>query len=198
MADRPLASSRPLRRVLNAPLLVVAVIAVLLDDLFRAFVVPAVRALARIGLVRRIEAGIAKLPATGILMLFLIPLAVIEPFKLYGLYLFGQGHFLSGIGMFVLAKVVGLGLAERLFAVGRDKLLSIRWFAWCHARVLRIRDHVHGWLARTEAWRQATRILAFVRLKAGALRRGAARLLRPRARGRFAAARRRVRHYRAA
>lgn len=184
-----------MRRVLNAPLLIMAVVVVLLDDVFRAVVVPAVQAMARVGLIRWIEARIARLPPVGILMLFLIPLAIIEPFKIYALYLFGQGRFLSGIMMFVLAKVVGLGLAERLFAVGRDKLLSIRWFAWCHARVLLVRDQVHAWLARTQVWQQAVRVLGFVRGKAASLRRGVARLLRPR--GRFAAARRRVRHFRA-
>ncbi|MEZ0169834.1 hypothetical protein [Microvirga sp. TS319] len=194
MAGRPVHPFRRMRRVLNAPLLIVAVVAVLLDDVFRSFVVPAVQALARVGLIRRIEAAIAKLPPVGILMLFLIPLAVIEPFKIYGLYLFGQGHFLSGLLMFALAKVVGLGLAERLFAVGRDKLLSIRWFAWCYARVLLIRDYVHAWLARSPVWRRAVRIIGVVRGKANALRRGVARLLRPG--GRFAAARRRVRRFR--
>ncbi|WP_445504506.1 hypothetical protein [Microvirga sp. G4-2] len=197
MADRLVAPSRRVRRVLNAPLLLIAVVVVLVDDVFRAFVVPAMHALARLGLIRRIEAGIAKLPPTGILMLFLIPLAIIEPFKVYALYLFGQGRFLSGVLMFVLAKVVGLGLAERLFAIGRDKLLSIRWFAWCHARVLLIRDQVHAWLARTRFWPQAIRIVGFVRRKATALRHGVARLLHLRSKGRLAAARRRVRHYRA-
>jgi len=196
MAERSVALSRRLRRVLNAPLLLVAVIVVLVDDVFRVFVIPAVRALARLGLIRRIEAGVAKLPPTGILMLFLIPLAIIEPFKVYALYLFGQGRFLSGAAMFVLAKVIGLGLAERLFAIGRDKLLSIRWFAWCHARALLIRDHVHAWLARSPFWQQVIRSVGFLRGKAAALRRGVARLLRLPPKGRFAAARRRVRHYR--
>lgn len=197
MADRRPSRFLSVRRILNAPLLLIAVLIVLVDDFFRAFVIPAVRALAQLGLIRRIEASIAKLPPVGILLLFLIPLAIIEPFKIYALYLFGEGRFLAGILTFMLAKVVGLGLAERLFAIGRDKLLSIRWFAWCHARALSIRDHVHAWLARTRFWPQAKRFVGFVRGRAAALRRGVARLLHLRPKGRLAAARRRVRHYRA-
>jgi hypothetical protein len=198
MAGGSTALSRRLKRLLNAPLLLLSVLVVLLDDAFRALVIPAVRALARLALIRRLEARIARLSPVAILMLFVIPLAIIEPFKIYALYLFGEGHFLSAVLMFALAKVVGLGLAERLFAVGRDKLLSIRWFAWCHARALAIRDHVHAWLARTRIWQQAMRAAGFVRGGLAALRAPVARLLQPIRKRRFAAARRRVRHYRTA
>src|SRR4051794_25308383 len=136
-------SSRPLRQALRVPLLVLAVVVVLIDDLFRSFVIPAVRALPRLKAVQRLETAIARLPAYGILTLFLVPLAVIEPFKIYALYLLGQGSILSGLFVFFVAKVVGLGLAERLFAIGRTQLLSIAWFAWCHARAWTIRNHVH-------------------------------------------------------
>jgi hypothetical protein len=104
-----------------------------------------------------LETAVARLPAYGLLTLFLVPLAIIEPLKVYGLFLFGEGRILSGIMVFVVAKVVGLGLAERLFAIGRDKLLSIPWFARCYEWLLAIRDTVHGWLAETAVWRQAVR-----------------------------------------
>src|SRR5918998_1652300 len=145
--------SRGLRRLTKTPLLAVTVFVVLLDDAFRAVVLPAVRALAGLALIRRVEARIAGLPPRAILLLFIVPLAVIEPFKIYALYLIGQGRFVAAAMTFVAAKVVGLGLAERLFAIGRDKLLSIRWFAWCHGRMLAIRDGVHAWLGRRRAWR---------------------------------------------
>jgi hypothetical protein len=196
MTNGPIVRSSVLKRLLNAPLLALAVVVVLVDDVFRAAVVPAVQALARLAPIRRLEAMIASLPAPAILLLFLIPVAILEPFKLYALYLFGQGKFVSGILTFVVAKVVGLGLAERLFAVGRDKLLSIAWFAWCHRKTLAIRDFVHGWLVNTRLWQQAMHIVRMVR---DMLTRGRATLtglvaLAGRG-GRFAAARRRVRRY---
>ncbi|MGO4571331.1 hypothetical protein [Microvirga sp. 2TAF3] len=194
MAHMPKPVSRALRRILNPFLLALAVCVVVVDDVFRAFVIPAVGALARLPFIRWIEAGIAHLPPHVILMLFLIPLAIIEPFKLYGLYLFSLGHFGAGLLTFFVAKVVGLGLAERLFAIGREKLLSIGWFAWCFAKIVAIRDFVHGWLQRTWAWQQARRVVGAVRealARAGAL---LSRLLLERGRrGWLAAARRRVR-----
>src|SRR5215212_9264873 len=123
MSQSPRSVPAALGRVLRLPLLALAVLVVLVDDAFRAVVVPAVRALARLRLVQRLEAAIARLPAYAVLALFLVPLAILEPLKIYGLFLFGEGRFIAGILVFVVAKVVGLGLAERLFAVGRDKLL---------------------------------------------------------------------------
>jgi hypothetical protein len=154
---------RILRRILRLPVLVLAVLVVLVDDGFRALVIPAVRALARLRIVQRVEAAVARLPAYALLTLFLVPLAIIEPLKVYGLFLFGQGRILSGIMVFVVAKVVGLGLAERLFAIGRDKLLSIPWFATCYRWLLALRDTIHGWVAETTVWRQAVRFLRRVR-----------------------------------
>jgi hypothetical protein len=191
MQGSPLPSRR-LRHLLRLPLLALALAAVLVDDAFRALVVPAVRALARLGLIRRIEGRIAALPPTAILLLFLIPLAIIEPFKIYALYLIGQGRFVAAAMTFVVAKVVGLGLAERLFSIGRDKLLSIRWFAWCHGRILAIRDGVHAWLERRQAWRQALRLLGAVRERLAALRLRLGHILRRGTGGWLAEARRRL------
>ena len=151
--------STPLRRALRAPVVIVAVVIVLIDDAFRAVFLPAVRGLASLEPVRRVEALVAKLPPYATLALFLIPLAVIEPLKLYGLFLFGQGRWLAGSVTFAVAKVVGLGLAERLFAISRDKLLSIGWFAWCYGKLVGLKDAIHAWLLATSFWPAAVRLV---------------------------------------
>ncbi len=185
--------SRRLRSLLRIPLLALAVVAVVVDDAFRAFVIPAVRALARLAPIRRVEERIAGLPPHGILLLFVIPLAIIEPFKIYALYLIGQGRFAAAALTFAAAKVVGLGLAERLFAIGRDKLLSIGWFAWCHGRILAIGAFAHAWLARRRIWRQALRLVRAIRLRLSAVRARLFQSVRRGAGGWLAEARRRLR-----
>ncbi|HLM38013.1 MAG TPA: hypothetical protein VK434_00290 [Microvirga sp.] len=187
-----------LHRLARTPLLATAAVAVVLDDAFRAVVIPAVRALAELAPIRRVEARIAGLPPRAILLLFLVPLAVIEPFKIYALYLVGQGRFAAAAAAFVAAKVVGLGLAERLFSIGRDKLLSIPWFAWCHARILAIRSRVHGWLERRRIWRQAVDAVRRMRRRLAAVRLALGRFARRAGRDRPAAARRLARRGRAA
>jgi hypothetical protein len=148
-----------LGRALRAPILIVAVAIVLVDEAFRAVVLPAVRALATLQPVRRAEAYIATLPPYATLALFLIPLAIIEPAKIYGLFLFGQGRWMAGTLTFVAAKVVGLALAERLFAISRDKLLSIGWFAWCYRKLVALKNAVHQWLLATRFWPAAVRLV---------------------------------------
>src|SRR5918912_1339047 len=139
---------RQIRRPLPLPLVLVAVVVVLFDALIRSWVKPAVAWLARLPLWRRVEDWIATLGPYPTLALFLIPVAVIEPFKIYALYLMGEGHFISGVLTLMVAKIVGVGLAERLFAVSRDKLLSIRWFAWCFKRAVALKDVVHAWITQ--------------------------------------------------
>ena len=190
--------SRGLRRLTKTPLLAVTVFVVLLDDAFRAVVLPAVRALAGLALIRRVEARIAGLPPRAILLLFVVPLAVIEPFKIYALYLIGQGHFAAAVTTFVVAKVVGLGLAERLFAIGRDKLLSIPWFAWCHGKILAIHHRVHEWLQQWRIWRQAVDVARALRRMLAAVRVAFGHFAGRAGRNRLAAARRLARRGRAA
>ena len=187
-----------LHRLARTPLLAAAAVAVVLDDAFRAVVIPAARALAELAPIRRVEARIAGLPPRAILLLFVVPLAVIEPFKIYALYLTGQGRFAAAAATFVAAKVVGLGLAERLFSIGQDKLLSIPWFAWCHARILAIRSRVHGWLERRRIWRQAVDAVRRMRRRLAAVRLALGRFARRAGRDRPAAARRLARRGRAA
>ena len=170
MQGSPLPSRR-LRHLLRLPLLALALAAVLVDDAFRALVVPAVRALARLGLIRRIEGRIAALPPTAILPLFLIPLAIIEPLKIYALYLIGQGRFVAAAMSLVAAKGVGLGLAERLLSIGRDKLLSIRWFGWCYRKLVGLKDAIRAWLLATSFWPATVRLVRRVRGALAAARR---------------------------
>ena len=144
------------RRILTLPLVALATLLVLLDDLFRSIVKPAAAWLAGLKPFRRLEALIASLPPYPTLALFLIPMAVIWPIKLYALYLIGLGHVGQGTAAFVVAKIVGVGLAERLFAISRDKLLSIGWFAKAYYAVIRIRDRVHLYLKTPAGGRRSS------------------------------------------
>src|SRR4051812_37246335 len=154
---------RWMRRVLTLPLMFVVVALVLFDDLFRPWVKSAVARLARLPLWRWIESRIARLSPYAALALFLIPVAIIEPLKVYALYLMGSGHVIAGILTLVVAKIVGVGLAERLFAISRDKLLSIGWFAWCFDRAVALKDTVHDWVTQSPAWALAMRLTARAR-----------------------------------
>lgn len=88
--------------------------------------------------------GINALPAPVVLLVFLIPVAVIEPFKIAGLWLIANHHIVYGILAFVAAKIFGLGVAAFLFDATRSKLLSMAWFARFYAWVMWIRACAHA------------------------------------------------------
>src|SRR3982074_2300388 len=62
---------------------------------------------------RRLKAllarSIARLSPTATLFVFLVPVAVIIPFKVLGLWLVAEGYWVHAAGMLLLAKLAGLG-----------------------------------------------------------------------------------------
>lgn len=94
---------------------------------------------------------IGRLPPYGALLLFLIPVAVIEPLKIVAVEQIAHGHLLRGALAFVLLKFVGLGLVAFIFDLTRDKLLTIGWFARFYALVIYWRDKAHDFVAPYKA-----------------------------------------------
>jgi hypothetical protein len=91
--------------------------------------------------------ALAALPPPVVLLVFLIPIAVIEPFKLVALWALTHHHVFLGVLVFVAAKFAGIGITAFLFELTRDKLLSMNWFARFYHWVLMWRDRAHAFLA---------------------------------------------------
>jgi hypothetical protein len=94
---------------------------------------------------------IARLPPYGALLLFLIPIAVIEPLKIIAVDQIAHGRLLRGALAFVVLKFVGLGLIAFVFDLTREKLLTIGWFARFYALVIYLRDKAHQFVAPYKA-----------------------------------------------
>ncbi len=90
-----------------------------------------------------IARAIDKMPPYAALLLFIIPAIAILPFKIGGLWLIAHGHFLAGGGVFLSAKVAGVGIAAFLFELTREKLMSMSWLARTYGTVMRWRDWAH-------------------------------------------------------
>ncbi len=89
---------------------------------------------------RRMKSAVAvwvdSLPPPATLIVFAVPLVILIPIKLLGLWLIAQGQVLSAAGVFILAKLVGLGVTSFVFDVTREKLLLMAWFRGVYYRVL--------------------------------------------------------------
>src|SRR5258708_8672118 len=75
--------------------------------------------------VRWCEARIARLPPYAALVAFLIPGAILVPFKLLAFWLIARGHVLLGLQVFVIAKIVGTAFLARIFALTNPALLTL-------------------------------------------------------------------------
>jgi|SRR3954447_2657765 hypothetical protein len=78
------------------------------------------------------------------LVLVLIPLAIVEPAKLAAILIAGEGHWLTGTAVLVVAYGLSLFVVERLFRLLKPNLLRLRWFArlwgwweWTRRKTLR-------------------------------------------------------------
>src|SRR6059058_959705 len=87
---------------------------------------------------------IATLSPTATLLVFLVPVIVIVPFKVLGLWLVAEGYWVHAAGMLLLAKIAGLGTTAFVFDACRDKLLQLMWFRLLYESLLALRDWAHA------------------------------------------------------
>ncbi len=119
-----------------------------------------------------LQAAIAHLPPMATLVLFCIPVLVIIPFKLVGLWLIAQRHVFLGAGVFLAAKFVGLAVTAFLFDLCRSKLMQMAWFVRFYHVILRVKQWAHD---RVEPFRQGaeaaiSRFVARLRALSAAIR----------------------------
>jgi len=84
----------------------------------------------------RTAAWIEGLPPAATLVVFVVPVVVLLPFKFLGLWLLAHGHWLDAVAVLALAKVAGLGVTAFIFDITRPKLLQLAWFRWLYERVM--------------------------------------------------------------
>ena len=117
-------------RRLTRPLLILLAIVFLIEAWLWRHLEPIVEwIVARIPL-RAVKAWIAgiirKLPPAATLIVFIVPVAVLFPFKLLGLWLLAHKQWIAASDGLVLAKLVGVAVTAFVFEVTRPKLLQLR------------------------------------------------------------------------
>lgn len=116
---------KKIRRLLLAPLALV----LLFEEWGWAPLARAFAKLARLPLWARLEGAIKRLPPWAALLVFGVPVVGLVPIKLLALYLFAQGHALTGLTLVIAAKVLGTAMAARLFELTEPALMQLPWFA---------------------------------------------------------------------
>ena len=153
-----------MKKALKPLFYLLAVIYFLVDAVFMAAAVPAGRWLGDQLVSNRIRNWIVSLRPYPTLMLFAVPVIILEPVKPLAIHLIGTKHVVAGITLFVLGEIIKLVLVERLFAISREKLLSIPAFAWGFGKYC----FAKNWIVSLEAYRK---IQTWVRRARYAIRR---------------------------
>lgn len=142
---------------------IVVGIYVIVDSIIGPIFQPFMRWLSSLHIIQSVEAWIGSLPAYVVLVLFLVPLAIEEITKFYGLVLMGGGHFVTGLTLYIGAHVFAILVCERIFSAGKDKLLTIGWFAKLFFWLKGYKDRLVTWFKATETYRKAQRLKASLR-----------------------------------
>jgi hypothetical protein len=134
------ASKEPLKRILTPFVVVAAFLYFLLDLLFGFFLRPINRWLGQLRIFESIRKFIEGLGPYATLSLFAIPWILLEPAKFIGVFLLASGHHAEGTTVIVVGESLKILIVERIFQVGRPKLMTIPAFAWTY-------NYIIGWLS---------------------------------------------------
>jgi hypothetical protein len=127
-------------RRLARPLLILLAIVFLFEAWLWSHLEPIVEwIVARVPL-RAVKARIAgivrKMPPAATLAVFIVPIVLLFPLKLLGLWLLAHKHWLAAGLVLIFAKLVGLAVTAFVFEMTKPKLLKLAWFRWLYERVL--------------------------------------------------------------
>jgi hypothetical protein len=144
------AKKNTMKKMLKLLFYLLAMIYFLVDAVFMAVAVHTGRWLGDRLVSNRIRNWIVSLRPYPTLLLFAVPVIILEPVKPLAIYLIGTKHVVAGVTLFVLCEIIKLVLVERLFAISREKLLSIPTFAWGYGKF----SAAKHWVASLEACRK--------------------------------------------
>jgi hypothetical protein len=96
-------------------------------------------------LIKRWRDFIQRLNPHVALALLAVPIAIVEPLKLFGLFIFGKGHWITGSFAIVFAYAGSLLVVERLFKIVKPKLMTLHWFAASWKWLMSVRQKASQW-----------------------------------------------------
>lgn len=140
-------------RLLRGLLLALAALVILFEEWGWRPLAAFVARLAQWPPLQRLEARIAAAPRRVALLLFLAPALGLLPVKIGALWLIDQGRAGLGLGLIIVAKIVGTALVGRLFILVERQLMTFPWFARVLGWWNRTKASVLAAVRRTAAWR---------------------------------------------
>jgi hypothetical protein len=127
-------------------------------------------------LTERISKWVARLSPALSLIVFIVPLGLLLPFKLAGLWLLARGYWMGAAGTLFFAKIVGLGSTAFVFDAARQKLLQLDWFrrlydivmewrAWAHELADPVKERIKARMAMFAPHRAGRAVRLLLRIR---------------------------------
>jgi hypothetical protein len=161
-AEGPMTWRKAIKRALTPFVAVLAALYFLIDGLFYALIKPVSDWIGRLAIFPRMRAWIRSLGPYQMLVLFLIPLIILEPVKPVAGWLWYSRHHITSVVVLVIGEILKVTIVERLFQLGRDRLMTIPAFAWAY-------NFIHGWLSYLQSlppWQAVMRRFAAIKAQA--------------------------------
>ena len=114
--------------------------------------------LAKLPVIRQVEAGLRRLPPRWAFIVLLLPSLLILPIKLAAVWLVAEGHALLGVGVIIAAKLFGTALLAWLFQLIQPALMQLPWFARVYVRWTAWKAELLAWVRASAVWRTALAI----------------------------------------
>jgi len=149
----------PVRNPLRTALLFVGALLFLFEEWLWTGMTRFFAWLGRLGLLRWLDAKLVRLPPVMALVILCIPMLLLFPFKIAGLWMIASGRFFSGCLLMLAAKIMSTAIIARIFLTCRPQLLRMPWFARLHAWTCALRERIHLWIEEQPAWHQARRFV---------------------------------------
>jgi hypothetical protein len=124
----------------------------------------------------RISKWVSRLSPALSLIVFAVPIGLLLPFKLAGLWLLARGYWMGAAGTLFFAKIVGLGSTAFVFDAARQKLLQLGWFrqlydivmawrAWAHELVDPVKEQIKARMALFAPHRAGRAVRLLLRIR---------------------------------
>jgi hypothetical protein len=120
-----------------------------------------------------------RLPAPLVLLVFLVPLAIIEPLLTLCVVAMAMGYVVSGAIAWILLKMLAIALIPAIFDLTQHRLMTIPWFVRAYDKVMAFHHYAdeivapykHAAAALLRQWRRqaaraATQTPGFAQLAA--------------------------------
>jgi hypothetical protein len=150
-----------IRRIATPIILAIAIVYFLIDALVLSLLRPVINRVAAFKPFARLRRWIESLGPYSTLVLFLVPIIILEPVKPVGFYLLHIHQFLAGTLVLTIGEILKIVIVERLFHIARAKLMTIRAFAVVH-------DYIVGWIDWLHAlppWQMVMRWVRALKLR---------------------------------